>query len=135
MQRKEVPQLPESPICVLGLKIVLCVCMHMCACVHGYVYVVGRQLSQWKWASGHLHQSPCSWILNAEGFWELALGAGRRAAWEIVGTGENRLEGCGSCWNVWTEQPHLHSSRNGSWLGSQHGAFPELSPAPLSQAP
>lgn len=43
----------------------------------------------------------CRWGLVCKGLWELSLRAGSRAVWEIVGTGENRLEGRGSCWNVW----------------------------------
>lgn len=33
------------------------------------------------------------------------------------------------------KQPHPPSSRSGSWLGNQHSALPELSPALLCQAP
>jgi hypothetical protein len=41
------------------------------------------------------------WILNPEGFWDLVLRAGHRAVWDILRTGENRLRGSGSRWNVW----------------------------------
>lgn len=53
-------------------------CVHMCVCVHvcAYVFIRGRQLSQWRWTCAHSDQGPSSWILNPEGFWELALRTG-----------------------------------------------------------
>lgn len=47
--------------------------------------------------------------LDCKGFWGLSLRARSRAVWEIVGTGEDRLEGSGSYWNVqaWFIPPSL----------------------------
>lgn len=47
--------------------------------------------------------------LDCKGFWELSLRARSRAVWETVGTGEDRLEGSGSHWNVqaWYTPPSL----------------------------
>lgn len=57
----------------------------------------------------HSDCDPCSWGLDCKGFWELSLRARSRAVWEIVGTGEDRLEGSGSYWNVqaWCTPPSL----------------------------
>lgn len=68
------------------------VCMH--ACVHSCECVCA--VGEGRRATVHSDCDPCSWGLDCKGFWELSLRARSRAVWEIVGTGEDRLEGSGS---------------------------------------
>lgn len=80
LQWKEVPQLLEATLSpgVFELRMVQCECVYMCVCMRvcAYVYIRGRQLSQWRWTCAYSDQGPSSWILIPEGFWELALRSG-----------------------------------------------------------
>lgn len=68
----------------------------MCVYIRVSVCAVGEG----RRATVHSDWDLCSWGLDCKGFWELSLRARSRAVWEVVGTGEDRLEGSGSFWNV-----------------------------------
>lgn len=65
-----------------------------------YICVSVCAVGDGRRATVHSDWDLCSRDLDCKGFWELSLRARSRAVWEVVGTGEDRLEGSGSCWNV-----------------------------------
>lgn len=60
----------------------------------------------------------------------MALRARRRAAWEIVGTGVNRLEGAAAAGMCGQEQPRLPSARNEAAPSARPAASSSARPAP-----
>lgn len=116
----------------------MCVCVCICLCLHVCIRVYMLGGGSCPSGSGLLDvwtRVPVVGFRTLEGLWELALRARPRAAWEIVGTGENRLEGCGRSWNVWVGAAPPFPNQEWALAGEPGpSALPQLFPALLCHA-